>query len=149
MNQQPGENVLLAGEYYMFDNLSLNGFAFVKYQNCSTNLKVLMFHKPFKQSITTQYNIYKEMSTWIPKNYTVFKYCYHSFNGTVIETELSVELYLPSEIPFYDFSCPSSSNELKLNSSKGYDIKTSGMYSIYELSYDTNFCVLNITRATT
>ena len=160
MIQQPREIFgLHPGDYHMFDNISPNDCAFVNYKDCSTNLKGLKFHKPFKQSLTTQYNLFNGMPTWIPKNYTVSKYCYHSLNGTVIETDLSVVvLYFPSETPFYGSLCSRLSTELAINSSGlstelainssqvMYDIKTSGMYHIYE-SYDTNLCVLNITRS--
>ena len=145
MIQQPSENVyLIPGEYYMFDNLFSNDCAFVSYQNCSTNFKGLMFHKPIKQSLTTQYNISNSMSTWIPRNSTVSKYCYHSLNGTVIETELRVELDFRSETPLDSSAC---SGLAKDSSQVMYGIKTSGSYSISELTNDTNFCVLNITRS--
>ena len=114
----------------------------------SANVKGLMFHKPFKQSLTTQYNISHAIETWIPKSSTVSKYCYRSLNGTVIETELSVELNFPSETPPGSSTCLGRSTELANNSSQVmYSIKTSGLYNISKLTTDTNLCVLNITRS--
>ena len=94
------------GEYQMFDNTvkdcaspsyyigqDSNPFSFLnpysEYKDCSTNLKGLKLQKPFKQSLTTQYNVYNRyffrITTWIPQNSTVPKYCYYSPNGMFLK----------------------------------------------------------------
>ena len=165
---------LYPGDYQMFDNtvkdcplLSFyfgqdsnpftNPSSFLENKNCSTNLKGLKFEKPFKQSLTTQYNVSLHFSgiiiTWIPRNSIVPKYRYYSLNGTVFQDELSIELNIPSETPHYTVGsinnnyCLTFSNATKINSSRGlYNIETSGMYDI---SIDSNYdgCILNITRS--
>ena len=165
---------LYPGEYQMLDNtvkdcplLSFyfgqdsnpftNPSSFLENKNCSTNLKGLKFEKPFKQSLTTQYNVSLHFSgiiiTWIPRNSIVPEYRYYSLNGTVFQEELSIELNIPSETPYYTVGsinnnyCLIFSNATKINSSQGlYNIETSGMYDI---SIDSNYdgCILNITRS--
>ena len=73
-------------------------------KDCFTNLKGLKLQKPFKQSLTIQYNVSNQfyaITNWILRNSTVPKYCYYSPNGTGFKEELSVELHLPSETPHY------------------------------------------------
>ena len=109
-------------------------------KNCSTNLKGLKFEKPFKQSLSIQYNIpnyhFFRITTWIPRNSTIHKYCYYSLNGTVFKEELSVEFYLPSETPHYPTPYTNNIyndnnyciNPTTISSSQGlYNIETSGM----------------------
>ena len=82
------------GDYQMFDNTSKdcallglyfgqdsNPFTYPNYfsenKDCSTDLKGLKLQKPFKQSLTIQYNVSNSSSgiiTWIPQNSTVPKY---------------------------------------------------------------------------
>ena len=162
------------GEYQMFDNTvkdcallsyylgkDFNPFTFLnpysENEVCSTNLKGLKFERPFKQSLTTQYNVsnyFYRITTWIPQNSTIPKYCYYSLNGTVFNEELSVVLYFPSETPRYsvyndnNYYCLTV-HPTTINSSQGlYNIETSGMYyiSILDNNYDTR-CIFNITRS--
>ena len=165
---------LFPGAYQMFDNIvkdcPLLNFYFGQYsnpftypssflenKNCSTNLKGIKFEKPFKQSLTTQYNVSLHFSgiiiTWIPRNSIIPKYRYYSLNGTVFQEELSIELNLPSDTPYYTVGstnnnyCIIFSNATKINSSQGlYNIETSAMY---EISINSNYdgCILNITRS--
>ena len=102
---------LFPGDYQMFDNTfkdcpllsyylgkDFNPFTFLysysENKDCSTNLKGLKFEKPFKQSLTTQYNVpnYFDIPTWIPRNSTISKYCFYSPNGTVLKEELMSNL---------------------------------------------------------
>ena len=132
-------------------------------KDCSTNLKGLKLQKSFKQSLTIQYNVsinYFDITTWIPQNSTIPKYCYYSLNGTVFKEELSVKLYLPSENPLYDDVdypnniyndnnyCLTPVHPTEINSSQGlFNIETSGMYGISILYYNYYTCILNITRS--
>ena len=88
--------------YYLGQNsnpfTNLNPFS--ENKDCSTNLKGLKFEKSFKQSLTIQYNFSFGLTTWIPQNSTISKYCYYSPNGTVFK-ELSVKLNFRSETPHY------------------------------------------------
>ena len=70
---------------------------FIEFKDCSDNFKSLKFQKTFKESLTTQYSISFEITTWIPQNSIIS--C--SLNGTVLEKELYVELYSSSETPHY------------------------------------------------
>ena len=131
-------------------------------KDCFTNLKGIKFEKPFKQSLTTEYDVsnhFNRIITWIPRNSTVSKYCYYSLNGTVFKHELSVELYFPSETPLYPVgytsinnnNCIIFTNTTTINSSQSlFNIETSGMYdiSILDINYygDTR-CIFNITRS--
>ena len=161
------------GDYQMFDNTSKdcpllsyylgkdsNPFSFLnpysENKDCSTNLEGLKLQKPFKQSLTTQYNVptyISRITTWIPQNSTISKYCYYSPNGTVLKEELSVEFNFRSDTPLYSVfndnnNCLTPGNPTKINSSQGlFKIETSGMYgiSIYN-NYDTR-CIFNITRS--
>ena len=169
---------LYPGDYQMFDNTSKdclllsyylgkdsNPFTFLnpylENKDCSTNLKGLKFEKPFKQSLTTQYNVsnyyFFRITTWIPQNSTIPKYCYYSINGTVFKEELSVELYSPSKTPYYPVGYTNNIyndyyyclNPTNINSSQGlFNIETSGMYgiSILDSNYYTR-CIFNITRS--
>ena len=165
------------GDYQMFDNTfkdcallsyyfgpDSNPFSFYysfpDFEDCSTNLKGLKLKKPYKQSLTTQYNIpnYFPITTWIPQNSTIPKYCYYSLNGTVFKEKLSVELYLPSETPLYpvDYSnntyndniyCLTPVHPSKISSSQGlFNIETSGIYGI-SLYNNYDGCIFNITRS--
>ena len=168
---------LFPGDYQMFDDSfkdcalptyyfgqDSNPFSFLysysEFKDCSTNLKGLKFEKPFKQSLTTQYNVsnYFFRITWIPQNSTVPKYCYYSLNGTVCKEELSVILYLPSDTPHYPVGytndiyndnnyCLTPVHPTTINSSQGlFNIEISGMYEISVYSnYD--YCIFNITRS--
>ena len=166
---------LYPGDYQMLDNTfkdcpllsyylgkdsnpftNLNPFS--ENKDCSTNLKGLKFEKPFKQSLTTQYNVSNQfyaITIWIPQNSTVSKYCYYSINRTVFKEELSVKLYLPSETPYYTVGytidnnyCIIFTNATKINSSQGlFNIETSGMYEIFKLDNNYDGCILNITRS--
>ena len=170
---------LFPGDYHMFDNTvkdcllpsyyfgkDSNPFTYIdpysENKNCSTNLQGLKLQKPFKQSLTTQYNVssyFFRITTWIPQNSTISKYCYYSLNGTVFKEELSVELYLPSETPLYPVGytsdiynnnnyCLTPVHPSTINSSQGlFNIETSGMYDIYILYYNYDGCILNITRS--
>ena len=151
---------LFPGAYQMFDNTfkdcpllsyylgkDSNTFTYLnpysENKDCSTNLKGLKFEKSFKQSLTTQYNVsnnyFFPITTWIPRNSTVPKYCYYSLNGTVFKQELSVELKSPSETPLYPTPYTNNIyyyyyyclNTTTISSSQGlFNIKTSGMYGI-------------------
>ena len=164
---------LYPGDYQMLDNTvkdcallsyylgkESNPFTFLnpysENEVCSTNLKGIIFEKPFKQSLTTQYNVSNnfDIPTWIPRNSTISKYCYYSLNGTVFNEELSVILYLPFETPLYpvyndnNYYCLTV-HPTTINSSQGlFNIETSGMYyiSISDNNHDTR-CILNITRS--
>ena len=166
---------LYPGDYQMFDNTvkdcpllsyyfgqDSNPFTFLysysENKDCSTNLKGLKFEKPFKQSLTTQYNVsnYFDITTWIPQNSTIPKYCHYSVNGTVFKEELSVELYSPSETPLYPAGYTNNIyngnnyclNPTKINSSQGlFNIETSGMYGISISDNNYTRCILNITRS--
>ena len=161
------------GDYQMFDNTFkgcplptyyfgkdfITPFSFEyslsENKDCSTNLKGLKLQKSFEQSLTIQYNVYFGITTWIPQNSTISKYCYYSPNGTVFK-ELSVKLNFRSETPRYAVGSINNKyndnnyclNPTKINSSQGlFNIETSGMYgiSILDNNYDT--CIFNITRS--
>ena len=163
------------GDYQMFDNTSKdcpllsyylgkdsNPFTYLnpysENKDCSTNLKGLKLQKPFKQSLTTQYNVsnyYFRITTWIPQNSTISKYCYYSPNGTVLKEELSVEFNFRSDTPLYSVyndnnNCLTPGNPTNISSSQGlFNIEISGMYdiSIFDNNnYDTR-CIFNITRS--
>ena len=156
------------GDYQMFDNTvkdcallsyylgqdSSTPFTFLnpysENEVCSTNLKGLKFERSFKQSLTTQYSVsyhFNRITTWIPQNSTVSKYCYYSLNGTVFNEELSVILYLPSETPRYSVHCVTV-HPTTINSSQGlFNIETSGMYDISILDNNHDTCILNIIRS--
>ena len=159
---------LKPGEYQMFDNTSkdcallsyyfgqnfnpfINLNIFPENTDCSTNLKGLKFGKSFKQSLTTQYNVsnhFSVITTWIPQNSTIPKYCYYSPNGIIFKEELSVVLHLPSETPhYYVYNNNCLTVHTTINSSQGlFNIETSGMYDIYiDRNYDG--CIFNITRS--
>ena len=160
------------GDYQMFDNTvkdcpllsyylgkESNPFSFLnpysEYKDCSANLKGLKLQKPLKQSLTTQYNVptyISRITTWIPQNSTISKYCYYSPNGTVLKEELSVEYNFRSDTPLYSVfndnnNCLTPGNPTKINSSQGlFNINSSGMYYIsIDNNYDT--CIFNITRS--
>ena len=165
------------GAYQMFDNTfkdcallsyylgkDSNPFTYLnpysENKDCSTNLKGLKFEKPFKQSLTTQYNVsnyFSGIATWIPQNSTVPKYCYYSLNGTVFKQELSVDLKSPFETPLYPTPYTNNIyyyyyyyclNTTKISSSQGlFNIETSGMYGISISDNNYDICILNITRS--
>ena len=164
---------LYPGDYQMFDNTvkdcALLGYYFGKEFNpftilnpfsenkdCSTNLKGLNFEKPFKQSLTTQYNVsnnyFFRIANWIPQNSTIPKYCYYSLNGTVFKEELNVEFYLPSDTPRYfayiDNNYCLTVHPPTINSSQGlFNIETSGMYGISILDNNYDIFIFNITTS--
>ena len=151
------------GDYQMFDNTfkdcALLSYYFGQNSNpftnlnpysenkdCSTNLNGLKLQKSIEQSLTTQYNV-TGLTTWIPQNSTMSKYCYYSTNGTVFK-ELSVKFNFQSETPHYNDNNCITVHPTKINSSQGlFKIKTSGMYdiSISDNNHDT--CILNISRS--
>ena len=173
MIQQSRQPITLKpGDYQMFDNITFKDCAlpsfyfgqasdapinfqynFLEFEDCSANLKGLKFEKSLKQTLTTQYNVSFDITTWIPQNSTVSKYCYYSLNGTVFKEELSIELYSPSEIPLYAvythyYNCITSLYPTRMNSSQSlYNIETSGMYRIFKLGNKYDTCILNITRS--
>ena len=143
---------LKPGDYQMFDNTvkdcpSLSFYfgqnsnpltylgSYSENKDCSTNIKGLKFEKPFKQSLTIQYyvsNHFSGITTWIPQNSTVPKYCCYSPNGTVFN-EFSIVLYLQSDTPNYSVYIDNNycSNTTTINSSQGlFNIETSGIYGI-------------------
>ena len=142
--------------YYFGKDFSPFSFLnpYLENKDCSTNFKGIIFEKPFKQSLTTQYNVptyISRITTWIPQNSTISKYCYYSPNGTVFKEELSVVLYLPSETPRYSVYNNNNCRTVHpttINSSQGlFNIETSGMYYISILDNNYDGCILNITRS--
>ena len=115
-------------------------------KDCSTNLKGLKLQKPLKQFLTIQYNV-TGLTTWIPQNSIMSKYCYYSTNGTVFK-ELSVKFNFQSETPHYNDNNCITVHPTKINSSQGlFKIKTSGMYDISISDNNHDICILNITRS--
>ena len=127
-------------------------YSFPENKDCSTNLKGLELQKSFKQSLTIQYHVSFGITTWIPQNSTVSKYCCYSLNGTVFK-ELSVEFNFLSDTPHYSIhndnnNCLTPVHPKKQNSSQGlFNIENSGMYNISILDNNHDICILNITRS--